>query len=130
MEHQIKYHSNRRLNGVHDSLPVFYYYYHYYYTFDVHIPLQLCATLGTTGACAFDKLEELGPICKCHTRIDLTIVSVFCYRKRDVFQATQKTCGSTWTPRTREQRSYVPSSDTGSPASRTRTPWRSTRANG
>lgn len=25
--------------------------------------LQLCATLGTTGACAFDKLEELGPIC-------------------------------------------------------------------
>ena len=26
--------------------------------------LQLCATLGTTGACAFDKLTELGPICK------------------------------------------------------------------
>lgn len=26
--------------------------------------LQLCATLGTTGACAFDNLEELGPICK------------------------------------------------------------------
>ncbi|KAK2156591.1 hypothetical protein LSH36_209g03023 [Paralvinella palmiformis] len=25
---------------------------------------QLCATLGTTGACAFDNLEELGPICK------------------------------------------------------------------
>lgn len=26
--------------------------------------VQVCATLGTTGACAFDKLEELGPICK------------------------------------------------------------------
>jgi len=26
--------------------------------------LQLCATLGTTGACAFDKLSELGPICE------------------------------------------------------------------
>ena len=25
---------------------------------------QLCATLGTTGACAFDKLTEIGPICK------------------------------------------------------------------
>uniref|UniRef100_A0A7N8X2L4 Histidine decarboxylase n=1 Tax=Mastacembelus armatus TaxID=205130 RepID=A0A7N8X2L4_9TELE len=24
---------------------------------------QLCATLGTTGVCAFDKLSELGPIC-------------------------------------------------------------------
>ncbi|VVC44138.1 Pyridoxal phosphate-dependent decarboxylase,Aromatic-L-amino-acid [Cinara cedri] len=27
------------------------------------IPFFLCATLGTTGACAFDNLEELGPIC-------------------------------------------------------------------
>ena len=25
---------------------------------------QLCATLGTTGACAFDNMKELGPICK------------------------------------------------------------------
>lgn len=25
---------------------------------------QLCATLGTTGACAFDNLKEVGPICK------------------------------------------------------------------
>lgn len=25
---------------------------------------QLCATLGTTGACAYDNLKELGPICK------------------------------------------------------------------
>jgi hypothetical protein len=25
---------------------------------------QLCATLGTTGACAFDNLRELGPICE------------------------------------------------------------------
>ena len=25
---------------------------------------QLCATLGTTGACAFDNLKELGPICE------------------------------------------------------------------
>ncbi|XP_059470438.1 histidine decarboxylase isoform X2 [Neocloeon triangulifer] len=27
------------------------------------IPFFLCATLGTTGACAFDNLKELGPIC-------------------------------------------------------------------
>ncbi|CAF0837836.1 unnamed protein product [Didymodactylos carnosus] len=27
------------------------------------IPFYLCATLGTTGACAFDNLVELGPIC-------------------------------------------------------------------
>jgi len=29
-----------------------------------YVPFFLCATLGTTGACAFDKLTELGPICK------------------------------------------------------------------
>lgn len=28
------------------------------------IPFFLCATLGTTGACAFDNLKELGPIAK------------------------------------------------------------------
>ncbi|XP_047735706.1 histidine decarboxylase isoform X2 [Hyalella azteca] len=28
------------------------------------IPFFLCATLGTTGACSFDNLEELGPICE------------------------------------------------------------------
>ena len=28
------------------------------------VPFFLCATLGTTGACAFDSLEELGPICQ------------------------------------------------------------------
>ncbi|OQV26042.1 Histidine decarboxylase [Hypsibius exemplaris] len=28
------------------------------------IPFFLCATLGTTGACAFDNLMELGPICQ------------------------------------------------------------------
>lgn len=27
------------------------------------IPFFLCATLGTTGACAFDNLSEIGPIC-------------------------------------------------------------------
>ena len=36
------------------------------YYFDVtSCCFQLCATLGTTGACAFDNLQELGPICKC-----------------------------------------------------------------
>lgn len=29
------------------------------------VVLQLCATLGTTGACAFDNLVELGPYCEC-----------------------------------------------------------------
>lgn len=28
------------------------------------IPFFLCATLGTTGACAFDNIKELGPICE------------------------------------------------------------------
>ncbi|XP_038123779.1 histidine decarboxylase [Cyprinodon tularosa] len=28
------------------------------------VPFMLCSTLGTTGVCAFDKLSELGPICK------------------------------------------------------------------
>ncbi|CAH1788310.1 unnamed protein product [Owenia fusiformis] len=28
------------------------------------VPFFLCATLGTTGACAFDKINELGPICE------------------------------------------------------------------
>ncbi|XP_046898037.1 histidine decarboxylase [Hypomesus transpacificus] len=27
------------------------------------IPVMLCATLGTTGVCAFDNLSELGPVC-------------------------------------------------------------------
>ncbi|KAH3887330.1 aromatic-L-amino-acid decarboxylase-like [Dreissena polymorpha] len=30
------------------------------------IPFFLCASLGTTGTCAFDDLETLGPICKEH----------------------------------------------------------------
>ncbi|NWS67824.1 DCHS decarboxylase, partial [Crotophaga sulcirostris] len=29
------------------------------------VPVFVCATLGTTGVCAFDSLSELGPICKC-----------------------------------------------------------------
>merc|ERR1711971_1134253 len=28
------------------------------------IPFFVCATLGTTGACAFDNLQEIGPICQ------------------------------------------------------------------
>ncbi|KAL4216522.1 hypothetical protein ACF0H5_024245 [Mactra antiquata] len=28
------------------------------------IPFYLCATVGTTGACAFDNLKEIGPICE------------------------------------------------------------------
>ncbi len=28
------------------------------------IPFWVCATLGTTGACAFDNLQEIGEICK------------------------------------------------------------------
>ncbi|KAJ8249377.1 hypothetical protein GJAV_G00234120 [Gymnothorax javanicus] len=28
------------------------------------IPVLLCATLGTTGVCAFDCLSELGPVCR------------------------------------------------------------------
>ncbi|XP_023333251.1 histidine decarboxylase [Eurytemora carolleeae] len=32
------------------------------------VPFYLCATLGTTGACAFDNLQELGPICQVRYR--------------------------------------------------------------
>lgn len=28
------------------------------------IPCYLVATLGTTGTCAFDNLEEIGPVCR------------------------------------------------------------------
>jgi len=28
------------------------------------IPFFVCATLGTTGACSFDNLQEIGPICE------------------------------------------------------------------
>lgn len=28
------------------------------------IPCYVVATHGTTGTCAFDKLDELGPVCK------------------------------------------------------------------
>lgn len=30
------------------------------------IPCYVVATLGTTGTCAFDNLDEIGPICKQH----------------------------------------------------------------
>lgn len=32
----------------------------YFYVYN----LQVCATLGTTAACAFDNIEAIGPICK------------------------------------------------------------------
>ena len=28
------------------------------------IPFFVCLTLGTTGCCAFDRLDEIGPICQ------------------------------------------------------------------
>ena len=34
---------------------------------DLHdglIPFWVCATLGTTGACAFDNLQQIGSVCK------------------------------------------------------------------
>uniref|UniRef100_K1R2A9 Histidine decarboxylase n=1 Tax=Magallana gigas TaxID=29159 RepID=K1R2A9_MAGGI len=34
------------------------------------IPFYVCATLGTTGACAFDNIKELGLICKFRAAID------------------------------------------------------------
>lgn len=27
------------------------------------VPVMLCATLGSTGVCSFDRLDELGPVC-------------------------------------------------------------------
>ena len=30
------------------------------------IPFYVCATLGTTGACAFDNLQEIGEVCKAY----------------------------------------------------------------
>ena len=28
------------------------------------VPFFVCATLGTTGACAFDNVVEIGPLCR------------------------------------------------------------------
>ncbi|XP_016362245.1 histidine decarboxylase [Sinocyclocheilus anshuiensis] len=28
------------------------------------VPVMLCATLGSTGVCSFDRLDELGPVCE------------------------------------------------------------------
>uniref|UniRef100_A0A674ABS9 Histidine decarboxylase n=1 Tax=Salmo trutta TaxID=8032 RepID=A0A674ABS9_SALTR len=36
------------------------------------VPVMLCATLGTTGVCAFDDLSELGPVCTSHWQIPLS----------------------------------------------------------
>lgn len=33
------------------------------YSIKTTIPSQVCATLGTTGACAFDNLSEVGDVC-------------------------------------------------------------------
>lgn len=32
------------------------------------IPFYVCATLGTTSICSFDKLEEIGPVCMIYFR--------------------------------------------------------------
>lgn len=35
--------------------------------------LQVCATLGTTSSCAFDRITELGPICE----LTIAVISSF-----------------------------------------------------
>ena len=57
---------------------------------------QVSATLGTTGTCTFDKLEELGPICNRENiwlhvdaayagvyakYVELNLISTLCYYK-------------------------------------------------
>lgn len=42
-----------------------------YLLIDMFELFQLCATLGSTGACSFDNLEELGPICEYSTTTTL-----------------------------------------------------------
>lgn len=44
-------------------------------------PFFLCATLGTTGTCAFDKIADLGPICNDNSiwmHIDAAYAGIFC----------------------------------------------------
>lgn len=39
----------------------------YSFLYNTHVILlyaQVCATLGTTGACSFDNIKEIGPICE------------------------------------------------------------------
>ena len=67
---------------------------------------QLCATLGTTGACAFDNLQELGPICESDCIGVLSNVMQFL-----CLQASVKTSGCTWTRRTQGAPSSAPSFD-------------------
>ncbi|KAK3593991.1 hypothetical protein CHS0354_040735 [Potamilus streckersoni] len=54
------------------------------YSFPIHsnrkclnLLTQLCASLGTTGSCAFDNLEELGPICELLIKDSTHLVDAF-----------------------------------------------------
>lgn len=56
--------------------------------------LQVCATLGTTGACAFDNIKELGLICKCRFNYVIFWSSLFYLtirKKQQYLNATRQT---------------------------------------
>lgn len=71
------------------------------------VSLQVCATLGTTGVCAFDNLAELGPVCKfvaavtcwCEFGISIKCICVFAYTELMCIiflgQVQRKDCGFT-----------------------------------
>uniref|UniRef100_A0A673BKI9 Histidine decarboxylase n=1 Tax=Sphaeramia orbicularis TaxID=375764 RepID=A0A673BKI9_9TELE len=44
------------------------------------VPFMVCATLGTTGVCAFDRLSELGSVCGCRHGLSSSVSHVcwFC----------------------------------------------------
>ena len=59
-------------------------------------PFFVSTTLGTTGCCAFDRLDEIGPICKVKTKSD-GIVSIIEHPSRNLalgFMWTQVTLGA------------------------------------
>lgn len=88
-------------------------------------PVKLCATLGTTGVCAFDKLSELGPVCMSpnlvcfypneelcsstdmHCTHDTYVLKLIIFFK---IQAQRRDCGSTLMRLTLAQPTSVPSS--------------------
>lgn len=81
----------------------------------VSLAPQLCATLGTTGVCAFDNLSELGPVCTSLTWLqsnlsspsDLPTTSELDVIPINCAQVQKKNCGCMLMPPTLVQPTSV-----------------------
>jgi len=57
----------------------------------------MCASLGTTGTCAFDNLEEIGPICK-YTNLLLSFWPSYELKSTSVYVLPKHTYIYGWLP--------------------------------